>query len=165
MRDSGRESFEAWARARQQVMVRNAYLLTGDYQRAEDLVQEALIRAAQRWDVLEDGNPDGWVRSVIYRQHVSWWRKTRRESSVEQVPDSPVAVAADGSLALMKAFARLTPRQRAVMILRYIEDRTVAETAFVLGVTDGTVKKQSALAIERLRSVAPELGEREDNRT
>lgn len=165
MRDSGRESFEAWARARQQVMVRNAYLLTGDYQRAEDLVQEALIRAAQRWDVLEDGNPDGWVRSVIYRQHVSWWRKTRRESSVEQVPDSPVVVATDGSLALMEAFARLTPRQRAVMILRYIEDRTVAETALVLGVTDGTVKKQSALAIERLRSVAPELGEREENRT
>lgn len=165
MRDSGRESFEAWARARQQVMVRNAYLLTGDYQRAEDLVQEALIRAAQRWDVLEDGNPDGWVRSVIYRQHVSWWRKTRRESSVEQVPDSPVVVAADGSLALMEAFSRLTPRQRAVMILRYIEDRTVADTAFVLGVTDGTVKKQSALAIERLRSVAPELGEREENRT
>ncbi len=84
---------------------------------------------------------------------------------MEQVPDSPVVVATDGSLALMEAFARLTPRQRAVMILRYIEDRTVAETALVLGVTDGTVKKQSALAIERLRSVAPELGEREENRT
>lgn len=165
MRDSGRESFEAWARARQQVMVRNAYLLTGDYQRAEDLVQEALIRAAQRWDVLEAGNPDAWVRTVIYRQHVSWWRRTRRESPVEQVPDGPTATVGGGVSRLHAAFARLTPRQRAVMVLRYIEDRSVTETAVLLGVTDGTLKKQTALAIERLRSVAPELLELEDNRT
>lgn len=64
MRDGGRESFEA-APARQQTMVRNAFLLTGDFQSAEDLVQEALVRAAQRWDVSEDGNPDAWVRGCV----------------------------------------------------------------------------------------------------
>lgn len=165
MRASSRASFEAWARARQQTMVRNAYLLTGDFQRAEDLVQEALIRAAERWDVLEPGNPDAWVRTVIYRQHVSWWRKTGRESVVERVPTSLVQTDDDSGMLLRTAFARLTPRQRAVMILRYIEDRSVAETAAVLGVTEGTVKKQTSLAVERLRAVAPELRELEGERT
>jgi RNA polymerase sigma-70 factor (sigma-E family) len=165
MRASGRESFEAWARARQQTMVRNAYLLTGDFQRAEDLVQEALIRAAERWDVLEGGNPDAWVRTVIYRQNVSWWRRNGRESSVEHVPETPSEAEGDFRLLLRTAFARLTPRQRAVMILRFVEDRSVAETAAALGVTGGTVKKQTALAVSRLRAVAPELQELEGERT
>ena len=165
MRASGRESFEAWARARQQLLVRNAYLLTGDFQRAEDLVQEALIRAAQRWDVLEDGNPDAWVRTVIYRQHVSWWRRTGRESPVEHVPDRQGDADTDGLLLLRSAFARLTPRQRAVMILRYVEDRSVADTAALLGVTEGTVKKQTSLAVDRLRATAPELHELEGRPT
>ena len=126
MRAIGRESFEAWARSRQQTMVRNAYLLTGDFQRAEDLVQEALIRAAERWEVLEDGNPDAWVRTVVYRQHVSWWRRNGRESSVEHVPETPSQAQGDSNLLLGSAFARLTPRQRAVTVLRFVEDRSVA---------------------------------------
>ena len=165
MRASGRESFEAWARARQQTMVRNAYLLTGDFQRAEDLVQEALIRAAERWDLLEGGNPDAWVRTVVYRQHVSWWRRNGRESAVEQVPETSSHAQGDSSLLLAAAFARLTPGQRAVMVLRFVEDRSVAETAAALGVTEGTVKKQTALAVDRLRALAPELQELEGERT
>lgn len=165
MRASGRESFEAWARARQKVLVRNAYLMTGDFQRAEDLVQEALIGAAERWDVLEGGNPDAWVRKVIYRQHVSWWRRTGRESSVEDVPERSTQVDGEAGLMLRNAFARLTPRQRAVMILRFIEDRSVAETAATLSVTEGTVKKQTSLAVERLRDLAPELIELQGGRT
>ena len=165
MRASGRESFEAWAQARQQTMVRNAYLLTGDFQRAEDLVQEALIRAAERWHVLEGGNPDAWVRTVVYRQNVSWWRRNRRESSVEHLPETPSQAEGDSSLLLRSAFARLTPRQRAVMVLRFVEDRSVAETAAALRVVEGTVKKQAALAVNRLRAVAPELQELEGERT
>src|SRR3954453_15649776 len=79
MRESGRESFETWARSRQQGLVRTTYLLTGDFQRAEDLVQEALVKAAARWDSLAGGNPDAWVRTVVYRDQVSWWRRHRRE--------------------------------------------------------------------------------------
>jgi RNA polymerase sigma-70 factor (sigma-E family) len=165
MRASGRESFEAWARARQQTMVRNAYLLTGDFQRAEDLVQEALIRAAERWDLLEGGNPDAWVRTVVYRQNVSWWRRNGRESAVEHVPETSSQAQGDSSLLLASALARLTPGQRAVMVLRFVEDRSVAETAAALGVTEGTVKKQTALAVDRLRELAPELQELEGDRT
>lgn len=159
MRADGRESFEAWARARQQRLVRNAYLMTGDFQRAEDLVQEALIRAAQRWDVLRRGNPDAWVRTVMYRQHVSWWRRSGRESSVAAVPERPTHADGDAHLLLRAAFARLRPRQRAVVVLRYIEDLSVADTALALGVSEGTVKKQTSLALDRLREVAPELEE------
>jgi RNA polymerase sigma-70 factor (sigma-E family) len=158
MRDDGRESFEAWARARQQTLVRWAYVVTGDYQRAEDLVQEALVRAATRWDALRDGNPDAWVRKVVFRENVSWWRRHRRE----RLTDEPFARSAPSSdseaaVVLHGALARLTRGQRAVLVLRYVADLSVADTAETLGVTEGTVKKQASVALARLREIAPEL--------
>ena len=165
MRAEGRESFEAWARARQQSLVRTTYLLTGDFHRAEDLVQEALVRAATRWDTLRDGNPDAWMRTVIYREHVSWWRRTRRESTVATDEVSrgsasappPPTVDREAGLVLTDALALLTRGQRAALLLRYVEDLTAAQAADVLGVSVGTVKKQTSLALARLREVAPEL--------
>jgi RNA polymerase sigma-70 factor (sigma-E family) len=165
MRASGRESFEAWARARQQTLVRNAYLMTGDFQRAEDLVQEALIRAAERWDVLQAGNPDAWVRTVMYRQNISWWRRTQRESTVLRAPEAVTHPDSEAGLLLRRALARLTTRQRAVLVLRFVEDLSVADAAAALGVTEGTVKKQTAVALERLRETAPELEELEGDPT
>lgn len=159
MRAEGRESFETWARARQQALVRTAYLLTGDFQRAEDLVQEALVRAAIRWDVLRDSNPDAWMRTVIYREHVSWWRRHRRESVVATVADGSLAPPGEAGLMLTDALARLTRGQRAAVLLRYVEDLTAAQAADVLGVSVGTVKKQTSIALARLREVAPELEE------
>ncbi len=158
MDGSGRTSFEEWAVARQQRLVRGAYLLTGDYQRAEDLVQEALVRAAMRWDRLRDGDPDAWVRTVIYRGNVSWWRRHRREVPVAEVPgtawyDDPGLTAS----MVRDALARLTKGQRAVVLLRYFEDLSVDQTAAALGVSAGTVKKQTSVAIQRLRELAPEL--------
>ena len=153
MRTADRSSFEEWARARQQHLVRSAYLLTGDYQRAEDLVQEALVRAAMRWDVLREGNPDAWVRTVVYREHVSWWRRRRRELLVDAVPEVAsydVASLPEGDL--VAALAGLTWSQRAVVLLRFAEDLSVAETAEVLGVSGGTVKRQTSVALARLRS-------------
>src|SRR3954454_14991585 len=140
MRESGRESFETWARSRQQGLVRTAYLLTGDFHRAEDLVQEALIKAALRWDTLAGGHPDAWVRTVVYRDQVSWWRRHRREvltSPREQV----VAPVGETALVLRDALLRLTARQGAVLVLRSVEDLPLAETAEVLGITVGSVKK------------------------
>ena len=160
MRAADRSSFEEWARARQQHLVRSAYLLTGDFQRAEDLVQEALVRAAVRWDVLREGNPDAWVRTVVYREHVSWWRRRRREVLVDAVPE--VASYDAASLpegGLVAALAGLTWSQRAVVLLRFAEDLSVAETAEVLGVTDGTVKRQTSVALARLRAQRLDLVE------
>jgi RNA polymerase sigma-70 factor (sigma-E family) len=159
MRADGRASFEAWARAQQHTLVRSAYLLTGDFQRAEDLVQEALIRAATRWDQLRDGNPDAWVRTVVYRENVSWWRHTRREQVVELVDDQPVAGPGEAAVLLRGAMGGLTWGQRAVLLLRYAEGLSVADTAAALGVTDGTVKKQTSIALARMREIAPELSD------
>lgn len=161
----GRESFEEWARARQQRFVRAAYLMTGDFQRAEDLVQEALIRAAQRWDTLRDGQPDAWVRTVIFREHVSWWRRVRRETVTDQPPESGHVAPGEAPVMVQAALALLTHKQRAVLVLRYLEDLSVAETAAVLGVTHGTVKKQSSVALARLREVAPGLEELVEERS
>jgi RNA polymerase sigma-70 factor (sigma-E family) len=158
MREDGRESFETWARARQQTLVRWAYVVTGDFQRAEDLVQEALVRAATRWDTLRDGNPDAWVRTVVFRDNVSWWRRHRREHLTAE-PFGGVAPGADNEagLVLYAALARLTRAQRAVLVLRYVADLSVADTASALRVSEGTVKKQSSVALARLRDIAPEL--------
>jgi RNA polymerase sigma-70 factor (sigma-E family) len=155
MREEGRESFETWARARQQTLVRWAYVVTGDFQRAEDLVQEAFVRAAIRWDTLRDGNPDAWVRTVVFRENVSWWRRHRRERLTAEPSTSPAPDAdTDAAVVLHAALWRLTQGQRAVLVLRYVADLSVAET---LGVTEGTVKKQTSVALARLRETAPEL--------
>jgi RNA polymerase sigma-70 factor (sigma-E family) len=154
MRAADRGSFEEWARARQQHLVRSAYLLTGDFQRAEDLVQEALIRAALQWDRLREGNPDAWMRTVVYRQHVSWWRRRRREVLVDAVPEeASYDVTSLSAGDLVSALATLTWHQRAVVLLRFAEDLSVAETAAVLGVSDGTVKRQTSVALAHLRAL------------
>jgi len=165
VRAEGRSSFEAWARARQQTLVRSAYLLTGDFQRAEDLVQEALIRAAARWDQLRDGNPDAWVRTVVYRENISWWRRTRREHLVEVEDQRSVAAPGEAAVLLRAALARLTWGQRAVLLLRYAEGLSVADTAAALGVSDGSVKKQTSVALARMRVIAPELSDLMEDRT
>lgn len=155
----GRESFEEWARARQQQLLRSAYLMTGDFQRAEDLVQEALVRAAQRWEVLAHGRPEAWVRTVIFREHVSWWRRTRHESVTEEPPDAGYRAPGEAAVMVHDALSLLTHKQRAVLVLRFIEDLSVVETAAVLGVSSGTVKKQASVALARLRVVAPGLAD------
>jgi RNA polymerase sigma-70 factor (sigma-E family) len=158
MREDGRESFETWARARQQTLVRWAYVVTGDFQRAEDLVQEALVRAAMRWDTLRDGNPDAWVRTVVFRDNVSWWRRHGRERLTDE-PFGGTAPRSDteSAVVLHDALARLTRGQRAVLVLRFVADLSVADTAETLGVSEGTVKKQTSVALARLREAAPEL--------
>jgi RNA polymerase sigma-70 factor (sigma-E family) len=154
-----RESFEAWVAARRDSLVRAAYLLTGDRGRAEDLLQDALVKVARRWGRLRDGNPDAYVRRVIYNSQVSWWR-SRRETPVAVVfGPSETDIEIDRDLVIRQALMRLPVRQRAVIVLRYLEDVTEREAADVLGVSVGTVKSQAHAALRKLRDEAPELGE------
>lgn len=162
MRSQDRPSFDEWASSRQQALVRVAFLLTGDFHRAEDLVQDALISAATRWDTLKDGNPDGWVRTVMFRANVSWWRKQRRELLMAVTPDRQALQGPDPAGAAIDALRLLTAKQRAVVILRHIEGLSVDETARVLGVSQGTVKKQTSVALGRLRELIPDLSPAEE---
>ncbi|MDP3893268.1 sigma-70 family RNA polymerase sigma factor [Nocardioides sp.] len=100
------------------------------------------------------------MRKTMYHESVSRWRRRRhREVHVAQVPEQPGASreSVSSRITLQRALARLTPHQRAVLVLRYYEDLTERQTAEALGVAHGTVKSQTRHALKRLRELAPEL--------
>jgi len=160
MRHEVDEEFASYVRARQHRLLRAAYLVCGDAHLAEDLLQGALVKLALRWDRVRGENPDAYVRRILYRDAVSAWRRTRRESIAAVLPDPGHADHSTGvsdRLDLERALATLTPKQRAVVVLRYFEDRTEADTADVLGISVGTVKSQTHAALARMRQRVPDL--------
>jgi RNA polymerase sigma-70 factor (sigma-E family) len=162
-----REEFTRWARARQQHLLRVALLMTDDVSRAEDLVQDALTQVAVRWRKLRDSSPDAYARTVIYHGNISWWRRRRGEVLIAEPVEQPaLSEPVERRVLVRRALGALTPRQRAVIVLRYFEDLTERDAAAVLGVSVGTVKSQTHLALRRLREAAPELAEllQEDSR-
>ncbi|WP_433248401.1 SigE family RNA polymerase sigma factor [Streptosporangium sp. CA-135522] len=152
--------FREFVSARSPALMRLAYLLTGgDQHAAEDLLQSALARTVTRWHSVDA--PEAYVRQAMYRQQVSWWRR-RREAVIEQPPDRAVADGTHGvdlQIVMRHALARLTARQRAVLILRYYEDLPEAEVAGMLGCSVGTVRSTAHRSLVRLRDLAPELRE------
>lgn len=156
----GREDFEAFVAARYAALLRTAYLLTGDHHDAEDLLQQTLVRAVGAWGRI-DGDPEPYVRAILVRQNVSRWRVRRwRELTTDQLPERPAGGPdPDDRLLLHRALGTLAPRQRAVIVLRYFEDLTEAQTAEALGIAVGTVKSQARDALRRLREVLPDLAD------
>ncbi len=158
-----RADFDAFVRERWPSLLRSAVLLTGDRHAAEDLVQEALVRAAQHWRRVDPATADAYVRRILYTRSVDAWRWRRRQPDPVGVDDRDVgpgadhAALADSRLTLEEALRRLTPRQRAVLVLRFYEDRSETRTAEVLGCSPNTVKSQTRHALQRLRELAPEL--------
>ena len=146
--------------ARTPALSRTAYLLTGDAHLAEDLVQTALFKAAKAWHRI-DGDPEPYVRRILYTQNVSWWRRAGSPETVPRLVRRPGGVHRDSDLRLTleQALARLTTRQRTVLVLRYFEDLTEVQTAAALGIGSGTVKSITRQALARLRTLAPELAE------
>ena len=147
-----------WVAGCQHQLLRSAYLITGDLHRAEDLVQDALVKVALRWSRLREGNPTAYARTIVANENVSWWRRRRRETvtaDVQDAGDPPIET--EDQLVVRRALARLTERQRRVVVLRHFDDLTERETAEILGISIGTVKSQNAAALARLREGAPEL--------
>jgi RNA polymerase sigma-70 factor (sigma-E family) len=149
--------FTEWAEGAQRRLLRSAYLLTGDLHRAQDLVQEALVKVALRWPRLRDGNPTAYARTIIVRDNISWWRRHREPPGPAPTDLSTASSDPDTALVVQRSLGRLTPRQRAVLVLRYFDDLSERETAEVLGIAVGTVKSTNADALARLREGAPEL--------
>jgi len=155
--------FSAFVEASAHGLFRAALALTGHREQAEDLLQTVLARGARHWSRIRDANPEAYLRTALYREQVSWWRSRRRgrEVSVEYLPE--LAVTADRTdgidlgLVLRQALARLAPRHRAVLVLRYLEDRDDAEIAEILGCGQSTVRSQAVRALARLRKHCPEL--------
>ena len=156
--------FDDFVAARGRAMWRAAWLLTGDSGKADDLVQTALGKAWPQFDrVSASGSFEAYVRRVMFTTYLSWWRRKWNA----ELP-SPVPEAATGSpdldlrRDLTTALAALPKGQRAVIVLRYVEDLTEAQTADVLGCSVGTVKSQSSRALAALRS-SPALATEEDS--
>ena len=126
--------FHAFVVARTPALSRTAYLLTGDAHLAEDLEQTALFKAARAWDRIQ-GHPEPYVRRILYTQNVSWWRSRRQppETTLQEYDGPAPAADTDLRLTLEQALARLTTRQRTVLVLRYYEDLTEVQTADVMG--------------------------------
>lgn len=148
--------FAAFVAARSRALLRTAYALTGDHQRAEDLLQTALLRSYGRWSGLRD--PEAYLRRVMVRSYASWWqRRWRGEVPVAVLPEvADPAVPPDLALraALLKALGTVPPRQRAVLVLRYFEQLSDTEIALLLGISTGTVKSQASRALAKLRASA-----------
>jgi len=146
--------FDEFVVARSPALLRTAYLLTRDVQLAEDLLQTALTKAWFSWKRI-DGDPEPYVRRILINASVSWWRKRwTHEMPTGFVPE-PIPGAGLPPVEvhdLMQALGRLPRRQRAVVVLRYVEDRTEADTAALMGCSVGTVKSQCAKALTKLRA-------------
>jgi RNA polymerase sigma-70 factor (sigma-E family) len=155
-------AFAEFVAARSSALMRTAYLLTRDHHLAEDLVQTALFKAAMAWERIE-GEPEPYVRRILYTENVSWWRRRRRlvVEAAQVRAEEPAGPGTDIDLqvALERALGLLTAKQRAVLVLRYYEDLSEAGAARVLGVGVGTVKSTHRRALLRLRAVAPHLGD------
>ncbi|GIG68142.1 SigE family RNA polymerase sigma factor [Phytomonospora endophytica] len=154
------EGLREFVAARGAALSRTAFLLCGDHAAAQDLAQEALVKTARHWNRVKDGNPEAYVRKVMVNHHLSWWRRRGRHEHTMAVPPAPLAEDETGPvadrLAMRAALAGLPPRQRAVIVLRYFEDLSERDTAVTLGVTVGTVKRQSSNALANLRKILPD---------
>ncbi|GIH89666.1 SigE family RNA polymerase sigma factor [Planobispora siamensis] len=134
-----------------------AYMLAGNPHDAADLVQEALVRLRGSWPrVRRKHDPESYVKTTITRLHISVWRRRKREHLAPEVPERPQPVA-DSPLDLWDELARLPKRQRAVLVLRYYEDRSDAEIAQMLGISPGTVRSQASRALDKLRDTVTPL--------
>jgi RNA polymerase sigma-70 factor (sigma-E family) len=152
--DRDRE-FGEYVDARALVMRRTAYLLCGDWHRAEDIVQIALTKLYLVWPRVRRGDTvDAYARKVLVRCAIDEGRRGffRREKAVADVPDTSVSSAAP-DLDVRRALAVLPQGQRTVVVLRYWEDLSVTEVAYLLGRTEGTVKSQAAKGLAALRDL------------
>ncbi|MGP4105267.1 SigE family RNA polymerase sigma factor [Nonomuraea sp. KM90] len=155
------DSFREFVAAHQHALMRTAYLLTGDAHQAEDLLQSVLLKVLRHWSRLSHvERPEAYARKALVNQHISWRRRrVRAEFPAAEPPDRPYS--SENStlvrLVMRQALMGLPPRQRAVIVLRYYEDRTERETAELMNCSIGTVKSQTHYALARLRELAPGL--------
>lgn len=147
--------FEEFAVARTPHLFRTAWLLTGDYHHAEDLVQETLARMFATWRKVTMENAGAYAQTVLVRLFIS---QRRRRSSTERPVDSLPEIRADDDdsalrLALRAALNELSPLDRAVLVLRYFEDRSTEQVAQDLGRTNAAIRNRTSRALTRIREV------------
>lgn len=157
MEDSDEAAFRTLVATRGDALARTAYLLTGDWGRAEDLVQTALVTTWTHWPSLREPRAaEAYARRCMARTNASWWRRRwTGEVPTGTLPDTATTdphEAVDVAVPVLRALGTLTKRQRAAVVLRYFDDLPEAAVAEALGCSVGTVKSTVARALELLRA-------------
>jgi RNA polymerase sigma-70 factor (sigma-E family) len=155
------DRFGAYFASRSGVMRATAYLLCGDWHRAEDLVQTAFVKLYLAWDRVDgEEKLDAYVRQILVRTFLDERRRGffRREQPIAEPADRPLPEHGDqieNRLVLSRALAEVAPRQRVVLVLRIWADLSIEDTAKAMGCSTGTVKSQLARALATMRAVVP----------
>ncbi|GLZ29594.1 RNA polymerase sigma24 factor [Lentzea sp. NBRC 105346] len=154
-------AFQAYFAARSDAMRGTAYLLCGDWHRAEDLVQQTFTkiylawRRIQRHEAMDAYTRQTLVRTFLSERRRGWFRHESVGEPPTEVPVTPSGLPEE-RLVLLGALAKVPPKQRAVLVLRYWEDASVEYTAELLGISEGTVKSQAARGLQTLRGLLAE---------
>lgn len=157
-RDKG---FAAYFASRSSTMRGTAYLLCGDWHRAEDLVQASFVKLYRAWHRIAGHEKlDAYARRVLMRTFLDETRRGffRREQPTAEYADRPTPAAGGGvedRMVLQRALADVAPRQRAALVLRFWEDLSIEETAKALGCSTGTVKSQVSRGLATMRDLVP----------
>lgn len=158
MKSEVEADFAEFVQARSAALFRSAYLLTGDYGHAEDLLQTSLAKTYIAWSrISRPQAAEAYVRKVMVTTAISWWRRRswRNERPRDDLPETAAPSEADAITErdlMWAAIRSLPPGQRAMVVLRYYEDRSEVQTAEMLGCSVGNVKSQTHLALKALRS-------------
>lgn len=148
--------------ARRDHLRRVAFALCGDWHRADDLVQTALVKLYVAWPrVRRTGSEEAYARTILVRASIDEARRPwRRERPTEAVPDAPAAapVAVEERSALIDALHALPPQQRVAVVLRHWLGLSVAEAAKEMRISEGTVKSHTSRGLDALRSVLDPAG-------
>lgn len=142
--------------ARRGAFMRTAYAILGSWPTAEDATQATFTKLYVYWPRIKDASVDAYARRVLVNTCIETSRKSKREIVSEHVPERGQTGAYDVRLDLMAALRRLSPRDRAVLALRFLDDLSVTDVAAVLQLPPGTVKSQTARAIARLEAILTE---------
>lgn len=161
MSGGGADDFTQFVLASSGRLFRTAYAVCGDYQLTEDALQAGFASAYASWNrVRRADNPEAYVQRIVINQLFAWRRKaSRREVPSERLPESSASTSHEELLIevdlIWRALQKLPLGRRAVVVLRYVEDLSVEDTAKTLGIRPGTVKSQASAALAQLRD---ELG-------
>ena len=158
MSEVDRIAFERFVAEHGDRLLRAAYGLCGDWQQAEDLVQQALTTLARRWPAVSD-SPLGYAYRCLTRANIDRWRALRRRPAVVLLDPHDLAAvgptsdpaAVEDHLVVLAALRALPRHQRAILVLRYLDDLSEADTAAALGISVGAVKSGAARGLARLR--------------
>ncbi|MFJ9783477.1 SigE family RNA polymerase sigma factor [Amycolatopsis sp. NPDC101161] len=149
--------FSEYFAARVQRFRRVAFAFCGDWHEAEDLVQAMFVQLYRRWRRVRPDTADAYARRILLNLFLAGRRKSGREYVTAVVPETESPPGRDTPLRLdvERALSGLTPRRRAMVVLRFLEDLPVTEVASLLGIAEGTVKSQTARGVEALRAALP----------